>query len=154
MVREATSRSQFHREEKTVTRDCDKLSILAARHVACSMSFAERKHTIEKGGETTMKWLNRTVTVIFMSGSLAGTALGADGVLLKQEFTPGSYCHMKFPAIRPKTLATDQPELKQSDTGDIIDYYGSCDESPTGKDQVAEQKQEELRHWRHYLNRG
>ena len=101
-----------------------------------------------------MKWLKTTVTVVLVSGSLAGNALAADGVLLKQEYTPGSYCHMKFPAIRPKTLATDQPELKQSDTGDVIDYYGSCDESPSGKDQVAEQRLEEQHHWKEYLNRG
>ena len=101
-----------------------------------------------------MQWLNRTAAVLLLTGVLAGTAFGADGVLLKQELTLGNYCHIKFPAIRPKTLATDQPELKQSDTGDVIDYYGSCAESPNGKDQVTKQRQEELRHWRDYQSRG
>ena len=36
---------------------------------------------------------------------------------------------MKFPAIRPRTLDTDHPQLKRPDTGDVIDFYGACDES-------------------------
>jgi hypothetical protein len=107
-----------------------------------------------KGGEVTMKCVRTAVSVTLVFGSLAGAALAADGVLLKQQSTPGSYCHVKFPAIRGKTLATDNPELKRSDTGDIIDYYGPCDERPTGKDQVAAQRLEEQHHWREYLNRG
>lgn len=101
-----------------------------------------------------MNWIKATTTVAMLSGLLTGSALGADGILLKQKDTPGSYCHMKFPAIRPKTLDTNHPELKQPDTGDVIDYYGPCDESPTGKDQVTEQRQEEQRHWRESLYRG
>jgi hypothetical protein len=101
-----------------------------------------------------MKWLKTTATVALISASLTGSALGADGILMKEEAAPGSYCHMKFPAIRPKTLGTDHPELKSPSTGDVIDYYGPCDESPTGRDQVVEQRQEEQRHWEQYLSRG
>jgi hypothetical protein len=68
------------------------------------------------------------------------TAMAADGILSKDEFTAGSYCHEKFPAMRQSTLGEDQPVLKNSSTGDVIDFYGPCDESPTGKDQVWEQK--------------
>jgi hypothetical protein len=50
---------------------------------------------------------------------------------------------MKFAAIRPRTLDTDHPQLKRPDTGDVIDFYGACDESPTGMDQVISQKHEE-----------
>ena len=69
-------------------------------------------------------------------------AKAADGVLSKQEFTPGSYCHMKFPAIEESTLYTDHPVLKSADSGDIIDFYGSCDENPLGKNQVMAQRSE------------
>jgi hypothetical protein len=31
-------------------------------------------------------------------------------------------------------------------TGDIIDFYGRCDEDPLGKDQVAAQKLDDERH--------
>ena len=33
---------------------------------------------------------------------------------------------MKFPAIVNKTLGTAHPVLKETDSGDIIDFYGMC----------------------------
>jgi hypothetical protein len=101
-----------------------------------------------RGGEITMKFLKTAATVILLTGSIAGSALAADGVLSKEEVTPGSYCHTKFPAINEATLSSDQPELKSSTSADVIDFYGPCDERPTGKDQVIEQKQEQERDWR------
>ena len=74
---------------------------------------------------------------------MSGMALASDGVLSKQELTPGGYCHMQFPAMHQRSLAGDQPVLKDESTGDIIDFYGPCDESPTAKDQVAAQKLDE-----------
>ncbi len=53
---------------------------------------------------------------------------------------------MTFPAIRPSTLDSDQPMLKSSTTGDVIDFYGACDESPTGPDQIFEQRFHASRH--------
>ena len=82
------------------------------------------------------------VLAMVLVGALAGSAIAADGVLVKEEGGE-NYCHMKFPAMRQRTLASDQPQLKRSDTGDVIDFYGPCDESPTGNDQVISQKQEE-----------
>ena len=95
-----------------------------------------------------MKFLKTTVTAILLTGSIAGGALAADGVLSKDEVTPGSYCHMKFPAIRETTLFSDHPQLKNSTSGDVIDFYGPCDESPTAKDLIREQRYEEERDWR------
>jgi hypothetical protein len=95
-----------------------------------------------------MKFLNTMATAILLTGVMHGSALAADGVLSKDEVTPGSYCHMKFPAIRERTLFTDHPRLKSSTSGDVVDFYGPCYESPTGKDQVAEQRYEEERDWR------
>ena len=85
--------------------------------------------------------------LLLSSLGAVNSAVAENGVISKQEFTPGSYCHEKFPAIRPSTLDTDHPTLKSSDTGDVIDYYGSCDESPLGKDQIQEQKLEEQHRW-------
>ena len=94
------------------------------------------------------------IEALFLAALLFMGALGAlnnapaaDGVLLKQEFTPGSYCHEKFPATRQSTLDADQPVLKDSATGDVIDFYGSCDENPLGKDQVHEQELEAQHRW-------
>ena len=80
--------------------------------------------------------------LLFLSSLAAVNSAMAedDGVISKQEVTPGSYCHEKFRAIQPSTLYADHPTLQSSDTGDIIDYYGPCDESPVGQDQVKEQK--------------
>jgi len=84
---------------------------------------------------------------LFFLSSLAAvnSALAEDdGIISKQEFAPGSYCHEKFRAIDQSTLGSDDPTLKSSTTGDVIDFYGPCDESPTGKDQVWEQKLDQL----------
>jgi len=74
----------------------------------------------------------------------SGAALATDGVLSREELTPGSnYCHERFPAIRPSTLGDQQAELKGSTTGDTIDYYGPCDENPQGQSQMMSQKLEQ-----------
>lgn len=73
--------------------------------------------------------------------AVASRALAADGIIEKEELSPETnYCHMKFPAITGQTLYTDHPVLKNDGSQDVIDFYGPCDESPTGKDQAWEQK--------------
>ena len=56
-----------------------------------------------------MKFLKTTVTAILLTGSIADGALAADGVLSKDEVTPGSYCHMKFPPMREDSLSWARP---------------------------------------------
>ena len=82
------------------------------------------------------------VGLVLMGSVGVSGAKAADGVMLQEEAVPGSYCHMKFPAIEESTLYTDHPVLKSADSGDIIDFYGPCDENPLGKDQVASQRSE------------
>ena len=91
-----------------------------------------------------MKNFKSNLSMLLIIGVLgtSASALAADGVTLKEGFVPESYCHMRFPAIRPSTLAGNNPELKSSTTGDVIDFYGSCVESPVGKDQVESQNLE------------
>ena len=89
-----------------------------------------------------MKRIGTMASMLILAGTLAGTAMAADGVLIK-EAAGENYCHMKFPAIDENTLAENRPQLKPSETGDVIDFYGACDESPTGKDQVMAQRREE-----------
>jgi hypothetical protein len=95
---------------------------------------------IRERGEKIMKRFGTTLSILVLAGFLAGSALAAGGILSKESSADENYCHMKFPAIRPSTLGTDHPELKRSDTGDVIDFYGSCDENPTGPDQVRAQQ--------------
>jgi hypothetical protein len=93
----------------------------------------------------TMKIATSFLAALLFVGTLGAinTAMGAD----KDELTPGSYCHEKFPAIRQSTLGDDQPALKDSSTGDVVDFYGPCDEKPTGKDQDQTQKLEDQHRW-------
>jgi hypothetical protein len=93
-----------------------------------------------------MKRIRALLSVLVLFGSFGvSAAKAADGVVLKEELVPGSYCHEQFPAIREDTIAGNQPVLKNADTGDIIDFYGPCGENPLGKDQIAAQRdQDEL----------
>ena len=88
-----------------------------------------------------MKRIATLITMTVLAGTLAGRAIAADEVLVKEE-AGENYCHMKFPAMDENTLAENQPQLKPSWTGDVIDFYGPCDESPTGKDQVIAQRRD------------
>ncbi|HSE88284.1 MAG TPA: hypothetical protein VLJ79_18835 [Candidatus Binatia bacterium] len=92
-----------------------------------------------------MNSLKANLSLLLVVGVLgtSGAALAADGVVVEGQLSPGSYCHEKFPAIRTRTLGDNQPQLKNSGTGDVIDFYGSCDETPTGKDQVEAQRLDE-----------
>ena len=81
--------------------------------------------------------------LVLMGSVGVSGAKAADGVLLKQQDVQGTYCHMQFPAIEESTLYTDNPVLKSADSGDIIDFYGSCDENPLGKNQVISQRSQE-----------
>ena len=65
-------------------------------------------------------------------GVLSAVALDRDG----------SYCHMRFPAIIPRTLTSDKPQLRPPTSEDIIDFYGPCDTDPLGKDQINAQKRQ------------
>ncbi len=51
-----------------------------------------------------------------------------------------TYCHLKFPAIEPHTLAGTTPTLKSADSGDIVDFYGPCDHDPVGYEEVCRQR--------------
>jgi hypothetical protein len=74
-------------------------------------------------------------------------ASAQEGVLYKLRAGDTNYCHMKFPAIRPDTLAWDRPVLQNPSRGTIIDFYGPCDYDPTGKAAVETQKRDRQRMW-------
>ncbi|MGE5305298.1 MAG: hypothetical protein ACM3TN_18465 [Alphaproteobacteria bacterium] len=92
------------------------------------------------------KWL---ISGLILTGTLglggakifAADELPSNGVLSKTTLGEGNYCHLTFPAIRPSTLASDKPQLKSANTGDIVDFYGPCDHDPLGKDEVTSQSQ-------------
>ena len=82
--------------------------------------------------------------VLLSAGTLSAgaTSAGEGGVLAKIEAVPGTYCHIKFLAIRENTLKQERPVLKDASSGDIIDYYGRCDHDPLGQDEIKSQKEQ------------
>jgi len=95
--------------------------------------------------EETMKILKSTLPVLLLTqalGSSVAPAVGAEGVIVKQPLTSGSYCHLKFPAIREETLASAHPVLQDPSTGELIDFYGPCDHDPLGREEIQSQKLE------------
>jgi hypothetical protein len=96
-----------------------------------------------------MKNTKTLLAALLFAGNMAAgsTVLAADGVISKDELSTDSYCHEKFPAISDKTVASDDPMLKSQGSGDVIDYYGPCNEKPTGKDQTEEQEIENQHRW-------
>jgi hypothetical protein len=65
---------------------------------------------------------------------------GAEGVIRRVPVPGTNHCRLRFPAIREDTLFSGRPELKDPSDGDIIDFYGSCDYDPLGKEEVARQR--------------
>jgi hypothetical protein len=91
-----------------------------------------------------MKKAGSAITAVVLASTLVGSAYAMDNNHdVSSSDRADSYCHMKFPAIRPRTLAAGEPQTKSTTSGDVIDYYGACDENPTGQDQVVEQKRDE-----------
>ena len=88
------------------------------------------------------------VGVFLLSGSLVWAG---EAVILKVPDPSGSFCHLKFPAIREDTLFSDRPVLKDASDGDIIDFYGPCNYDPLGRDSILRQRRDhQLRMRREY----
>ena len=87
-----------------------------------------------------MKNMKLVVSVLFLGGAIGWgvTSARAGDVISKSALKEGSYCHMKFESIREETLASAQPVLKDAD--DIVDFYGSCNKDPLGKEEIQAQK--------------
>jgi hypothetical protein len=80
--------------------------------------------------------------------AVGATLASADeGTVQKKASFSDGYCHLKIPALRPSTWASDSPELKSSTTGDVIDFYGPCDYDAKSKDEIAAQKRYRSSHY-------
>jgi hypothetical protein len=90
-----------------------------------------------------MKIVTSFLAALLLVGSIgAGSSFAAaEGVISNEVIIPGVYCHLRFPAIREETLASDRPVLKDPSSGDIIDFYGPCDHDPLGQDEIRSQRE-------------
>jgi hypothetical protein len=123
----------------TATHRCQVLTNVGSvgMDLALSIVMMQRKEV------KTMKIATSFLAALLFTGTLGAlnNAIAEDGILSKDNASADSYCHEKFPAMKQGSLDDNQPAL-QSTTGDIVDYYGPCDETPTGKDQIETQKLE------------
>jgi hypothetical protein len=87
-----------------------------------------------------MTRLTQLKSIIVLAGLSGSFVWAGDGVISRVPDPSGSFCHLRFPAIREDTLFSDQPILKDPSEGDIIDAYGPCDSDPLGKDSLFKQR--------------
>ena len=80
-----------------------------------------------------MKKVGSAISAFVLVGSLVGSAYAVDNNVSLSE-SSDNYCHLKFPAIRPRTLASTEPQTKSSTSGDVIDYYCLLYTSPSPRD--------------------
>ena len=90
-----------------------------------------------KGGKhmARLKELCAMLLVLFSSA-----AWSAEGIISKVPDSSGTFCNLKFPAIKEDTLTSNRPQLKDPSDGDIVDFYGPCDYDPLSKEKVQRQK--------------
>ena len=85
-----------------------------------------------------MKGAKSLLSILVLTGTVASSAAAwaqSSSVVI----APG-YCHKKFPTIREETLFSSRPVLKDPTDGDIVDFYGSCDYDPLGKEEIQVQR--------------
>jgi hypothetical protein len=84
---------------------------------------------------------SRLVTFLAAAVMLGGSFVWAgEDVISRVPDPSGSFCHIRFPAIREDTLFSAQPILKDGSEGDIIDAYGPCDFDPLGEESLRKQR--------------
>jgi hypothetical protein len=101
-----------------------------------------------------MKIATSFLAALILVGSLGASNAfaAAPGVISNATLTPGSYCHLKFPAVEEETLSSNRPVLEDASSGDIIDFYGPCDTDPLGEAQIDAQKLQAEHRWREYAD--
>ncbi len=82
------------------------------------------------------------VAALLLIGSFvaSGAPAGAEEVRSKAVLTPDNYWRLEFPAIDEKSLTSNASLLKRPRSGDIIDFYGRCNEDLVGKHQQESQQ--------------
>ena len=89
-----------------------------------------------------MARLNRLRAALFLLGLGEPLAWAGEPFISKVPDPSGSFCHLRFPAIREDTLFSDRPVLKDPSEGDIIDLHGPCNYDPLGRESIHRQRYE------------
>lgn len=86
-----------------------------------------------------MKTAKFFFAVLMLSANVVASYMPASakevpGLVSKDGPVPESYCLMQIRASTPESLLGEQPVLKRPNSGEIIDNYGPCGETPVGQD--------------------
>jgi hypothetical protein len=91
-----------------------------------------------------MTQLKELYSTLFLAGTFvmlfSSYLWAADGIISKVPDSSGTFCNLKFPAIKEESLTSDRPVLKDPSENDIIDFYGPCDHDPLSGAEVQRQK--------------
>lgn len=87
-----------------------------------------------------MKTAKFFFAVLVLSGNVVVTYTPASakeipGLVSKDGVVPENYCPLQIRASTPESLLGEPPILKRPNSGELIDYYGPCGETPVGQDQ-------------------
>jgi hypothetical protein len=88
-----------------------------------------------------MKKTTSLISNLILSSTLfwSVATVNAEEPIVKTPLDLPGYCHMQFPEMRSDTLDWDRPVLDDS-SGNIVDFYGSCDHDPRGADAIRGQR--------------
>jgi len=86
-----------------------------------------------------LRLVNCFAGVFLLCGSLGWAG---EAAISRVPDPSGSFCHLRFPAIREDTLFSDNPVFKDASEGDIIDAYGPCNFDPLGRDSILRQRRD------------
>ena len=92
-----------------------------------------------------MKPVKFFFAVLVLSGNVVATYTPASakeipGLVSKDGGVFESICPMQIRASTPESLLGEQPVLNLPNSGELIDYYGPCGETPVGQDQPDSQR--------------
>jgi len=87
-----------------------------------------------------VEYLPGVLLILTVFACAAAPGARNEGVIFKVADSSGSYCHLKFPAIKKETLYWDRPVLTDPSESDIIDFYGPCDHNPLGREEILRQR--------------
>jgi hypothetical protein len=92
-----------------------------------------------------MKPVTFFFAVLLLSGNVVATYTPASakeipGLVSKDGGVFESNCPMQIRTSTPESFLGEQPVLKHPNSGELIDYYGPCGETPVGQDQPDTQR--------------
>jgi hypothetical protein len=92
-----------------------------------------------------MKTSKLFLAVLVLSGNVVATytlagANNIPGLVTKDGVVSESHCRMQTKTSTPESFLGMPPLLNVPNSGELIDYYGPCDETPIGQSDLDTQR--------------